>query len=254
MGINFTIDESNSLYVSYGRTGREPTRSDMLNGSDEEILSNVVSEEYVNDLELGWRYTSSKLSLSANLFYMDFQNEISKIGALQERSYMEVTQNVAQSTRSGLELQAMYQAHDNTTIHLNASYMNTNVETYQNGNITYNDVSQIFAPKWLIIPTIRHQFFEKFSALLAGRYASTSFMELSNNPDFIFPSYFILDSQIDYSISKNISISLFVNNISDKLYFTDGAPVDSDFDGLVEGPGYRVQPVRSVYIQFKCLF
>ena len=251
LGTNYSINERNSLYASYGRTGREPTRSDILKGSDEDITNNLVTEEFVNDLELGWRYTNSLVSISANFFHMSFQNEISKIGALQERSYMEVTQNVDQSSRSGIELQAMYKASSNTVIELNATYMTTNVAKYQNGDKTYTDVEQIFAPKWLISPSVTQNLSKSLKARLSGRYASQSFMELSNDPTFTFPSYFILDAQLDYSINDNIQLSASLNNITDELYFTDGAPVDLDFDGNVEGPGYRVQPVRNIYFMLK---
>ncbi|MFT4566413.1 MAG: iron complex outermembrane receptor protein [Saprospiraceae bacterium] len=251
LGTNLSINERNSFYISYGRTGREPTRSDMLNGSEEDIKNNLVTEEFVNDFELGWRYTNNIFSLNANLFHMNFQNEISKIGALQERSYMEVTQNVDESSRSGIELQAMYKASSNTTINLNATYMNTNVTTYQNGDNTFTDVEQIFAPKWLISPSVTQNLSKSLKARVSGRYASQSFMELSNDPTFTFPSYFILDAQLDYSLSDNIQLSASINNITDQLYFTDGAPVDLDFDGNVEGPGYRIQPVRNFYFMLK---
>ena len=43
----------------------------------------------------------------------------------------------------------------------------------------------------------------------------------------------------------SFELSLRVNNIFNELYFTDGAPVDFDFDGTPEEPGFRVQAPRN---------
>lgn len=246
-GINYSLSPIQTIYASYGRAGREPTRSDMLFGTPSDILTNKVREEYVSDLEIGWRLTNKNLSLGANLFFMSFDNEISKIGALQQRSYIEVTQNVDKSARNGLELQALYQASDITTLSMNATYMTTKVDEYDNGMDIFENVEHLFSPKWLINASILHDFSKQLRAQLSGKYSSLSYMELSNNPAFTLPAYYVMDVQLDYNISSQLTLQLMVNNITDRLYYTDGSPVDADFDGIVEGPGYRIQPKRNFY-------
>ena len=241
-GINYNIGSDQSLYFSFGRTAREPTRSDIRNG--------VLQEEYVNDLELGWRKSAANWNIGANLFHMSFENEISQVGALRERSYMEIRQNVPKSRRTGLELEFKYIPSGKVSISFNGAYMNTNVREFDNGTEVLYDVSHIFSPDLVLRPQIDVELSERVGVVLSGRHVSASFMELANISSFILPSHTVVNTQFDIDIGKRSSISLMINNIFDEQYFTDGAPVDLDFDGIVEGPGFRVQPPRHFYIMF----
>ncbi len=250
-GIKYHYSRSGFLYFSFGRTGREPTRSDIFGGTEEEVLNNTVQQEYVNDLEIGWQATRSKAQIKTNIFLMSFENEISKIGALQERSYMEVTQNVKQSIRYGVEIQGKYTLSKLSNVNFNLAYLKTNVKEYTNSDATYNNVEQIFSPHWNITTMYEQKIGQKLNLQISSRYNSRSYMELSNDPSFLLPSYIIFNGQIGYQYNQRAHISLSINNITNQLYYTDGAPVDLDYDGIVEGPGYRVQPPRNVYLVFK---
>src|SRR5690606_14236692 len=49
-GITYKLTDINSLYVSYARANREPSRDDFENNAE-------VKPEQFNDFELGWRHT-----------------------------------------------------------------------------------------------------------------------------------------------------------------------------------------------------
>ncbi len=242
-GLNYQLNDVHSFYASYGRTSREPTRSDIRNGA--------VLEENVNDMELGWRISNENLTLSANVFHMNFTNEISQVGALMERSYMDIRQNVPRSKRSGIELQMGYQVAESTSFTFNASYLTTNVDEFNTGDQTLTDVRHIFAPKWIFRPQFQFDLVNDLEIILSGRYVSTSFMELANLPGFELPAHAVVNTQVNWKLTERFSCSLMLNNLPDEQYFTDGAPVDLDFDGLVEGPGYRIQPPRHFYAVFR---
>jgi len=246
LGLNYSISDQQSIYASFGRAGREPTRSDIRNG--------VLEEEYANDLELGWRIRNEKWSVNANIFNMMFANEITNVGALMERSYMEIRQNVPNSRRSGIEIATTFQPTEKITLDFNAAYMNTNVSEFSNGNQTFTDVQHIFAPKLVLRPQVDFSFSDQVGLILSGRSVSASFMELANIESFELPAHTILNAQLDLDLTSKASVSIMFNNIFDELYFTDGAPVDLDFDGNVEGPGFRVQPPRHFYMIFKVGF
>ena len=263
VGLSYELNSQSSLYASFGRTGREPTRTDILQGDGSAINEfsvvsvldeSIVQEEYVNDFEIGYELNTERLNIAANLFFMDFENEISLVGALAARSYVALRQNIANSSRSGAELQLQYKASSELSFDLNAAYLNTNVDEFDNGTEVFREVEHIFAPNWIISPAATWSPSEKFSLNLNGRYVSESFMELSNDADFGLPSYFILNSRADVQLAPKVTFSLMINNIFDELYFTDGAPVDLDFDGVVEGPGFRIQPPRNFYAMLKIGF
>ena len=240
LGASINLNPASSVYLSYGCSSREPTRTDILNG--------VTKAETVNDVELGLRHEKGQFSLQTNLFYMAFQDEISKIGALQERSYMEIRQNVASSRRLGIELQSSYQASQHWSLSLNAAFMKTNIEQYENTGAVFRDVEQIFAPDWVIQPNIKYHFGNGNHFRLGGRYVSSSFTELSNNSDFLLPAHFILNAQLALQLTDRTKLNFMLSNITDQLYYTEGSPIDIDFDGSVDDIGYRVQPPRHFYI------
>lgn len=242
IGLNYNINDNSQAYLSIGRSGREPTRSDIRNG--------VTQEEYATDLELGWKYNDKRWAVGANLFHMKFDDEISSVGALQAQSYMEIRQNVADSRRSGLELQLGYQSSDALGFSLNGAYMTTNVSEFNNGSETFTDVEHIFAPKLILRPQLEYKLSNTLEFILSGRYVSSSFMELANIPSFNLPAHTVLNAQVNVAITSNANMKIMLNNLTDEQYFTDGAPVDLDFDGIVEGPGFRIQPPRHIYVMF----
>ena len=257
VGIGYALNAKSSIYSSFGRSGREPTRTDILQGDGSGIYDynffsviddDVVKAEYVNDLEIGYRLTGDRLRGSINYFHMSFENEISLVGALAARSYVPLRQNVDKSRRSGVEIVGDVDLNENWNFSLSGSYLTTKVNEFANANSeVLTDVEHIFAPSVILNPGLTYSGADNWSLNLTGRYVSESFMELSNDGEFVLPEFFTLDARLDIKVSRNVNLALMVNNIFDELYFTEGSPVDIDFDGVVEGPGYRVQPPRNFY-------
>jgi iron complex outermembrane receptor protein len=246
VGLSHDLDQSNHLYASWGRTGREPTRTDIVNG--------VMLSEHVSDIEIGWRHLSSHFSVSANFFNMKFKNEIAKIGALVDRSYMEIRQNVPESRRSGIEVLSHYLLSDKIKLSLTAAYMNTNIGSYESSGISFTNVRHILAPDWIIQPTVDFDISDHTSLALSSRYVSQSFAELSNDPAFLVPSHFITNARIKTTLLKNFNLTLVGNNLFNVLYFTEGSPIDVDYNGEVDGMGFRVQPPRNIYVMLSLTF
>ncbi len=263
IGLSYRIDAKNDVYASFGRTGREPTRTDIFLGASDAVYAfnaasiaepDSVQAEFVNDFELGFRHASNKLRLAINGFYMDFQNEISAVGGLAQNSYFVIRQNVASSQRYGVEFNAEYEFESGLTLSLMTTYLQSNVDVFNNGFVETRNRQHVFAPNWIVQPQVSYTIKEKVTLGFNGRYLSKSYMELSNNSDYTIPESLVLNAFVNADINRSISVGLFVNNITNALYFTDGAPVDSDFDGNPEGPGYRVQAPRNVFAKVNFRF
>jgi iron complex outermembrane receptor protein len=89
---------------------------------------------------------------------------------------------------------------------------------------------------------------------LSGRYMGEAYLELTNQDEFILPSFFVTDFGIDARLKNNIHASIMINNLTDELYFTNGAPVDTNFDGANDTPGYIVQPPRHIFAEIEFRF
>ncbi len=269
MGVNYQVSKASSVYASFGRTGREPTRADLLvdpnnfsfiySGNYLSFVNeDLIKSEYVNDLEIGYRYSSTILQFNLNGFYMSFENEIAAIGGLADNSYFPIRKNVESSIRSGIELDLNYKLAENVSFGLMSTYMKTNIESFNDGGETFTDVAHAFTPEIQIAPYVLWTPIEPITIGLDGRYISEAFMELSNNPALTLPSYFVANAHVKWNATKNIELGLWVNNLFDELYFTDGAPVGIDTDGDFVNedvqPGYRVQPPRNLFGSLKVRF
>ena len=95
--------------------------------------------------------------------------------------------------------------------------------------------------------TLNYDFGRRFTVSLTGRYVGESFQEPTNNPAFIMPDFFVADAGFSVRFGEAHHFDIFLNNIFDAQYFTYGAPVDIDFDGTFDEPGYFVQPPRNFY-------
>ena len=137
---------------------------------------------------------------------------------------------------------------------MQTTFMNTYVEKFDSGTEILENKNHVFAPKWMANSSVTWKPISKFQININARYLDESFMELSNDKSYTIPSSFVLNSRASWNIRDAISVSLWVNNILDKQYFTDGAPVDLDYDGISEGPGYRIQAPRSVFLNFSLKF
>ncbi|MEQ9229143.1 MAG: TonB-dependent receptor [Cyclobacteriaceae bacterium] len=253
VGLTYRLGRQSNVYASFGRTGREPTRVDLMQGAFDGVESwnyqaftdkSMVKSEFVNDLEMGYRYASKNFNISVNGFYMAFENEISQVGGLVENSYFALRQNVKNSQRMGLELDTDYSLENGLSFGLMATYMRTKVDEFDTGTDVLKNVEHVFAPKTMVLPSA--QWTNKVLTVgLDARLVSESFMELSNDPEYVLPAYTVLNMQVAYNLSDKISLRARINNLLNELYFTDGAPVDVEFDGTPEGPGYRVQAPRN---------
>lgn len=243
-GLSVAIQPNSTLYYSVGYTGREPTRNDMFGGNDDllpdsmgnAILSNT-KPEYVLDHELGFRLQKSKLNFNANLYYMDFTNEIVLDGKFGPNG-LALTNNVEQSFRTGLELNVIYKLTEQVSLVNNSSFNYSRIK----------EQAETFSP--ILTPPIiinQEAVFSKnnFTIALSGRYQDHSYIDFANEEKL--NSYFLLKSKASYSI-KGFLFSVFLNNLTNAKYFNQGYV---DFDGSKK---YFVQAPTNFYTSVQYSF
>lgn len=255
-GISYNIRSKGQVYASFGRSGREPTRTDILgslqvNASNIGDIRNVnsVEAEFVNDLELGTRWQWDALKLDANLFYMTFENEIAPIGVYIPEGFYQVYLNQESSFRRGLELMLTYPFMKRFEIQAQGAYLDAQISQYAPANqeIVYRDISPILSPKFNASLQFTYRPISSVRLAWRGRYLSEQAMELSDDP-LMVPSSFILDFMADWNFIGDHVLSLQINNLSDELYYTYGAP---DFNG---GPAFLVQAPINIYGSVRFVF
>ena len=259
MGATYEVNDDFSVYSSFGRSGREPTKIDLFGGFRLDSTNyatvrggSLSEEEFVNDFELGARYLTQNLILDGNFYLMNFENEIAPDGATLEFGVGQ-RRNIPKSTRSGFELMWNYLPSKLFRFSGNLAYLNTSVKDLVIDRSVVNNSEQILSPDWIINTQLKINPNEKFNFTFSGRYLGKQFMNLPNNSDFTVPSSLIMDASLAFNFSQTIGLTAFVNNVFNNEYETFGLPVDNDFDGTLER-GFFVQPKRNYYLSLNINF
>ncbi len=225
-GFVYNLTNNSNVYFTVGQSFREPTRTNMFSGNDWLIdgLFNNVKPEKVIDYELGVKHTSSKLTLQANLFYMNFTNEILPSGGTAPNSVGSSVSSPS-SFRKGLEIDFKYNITEYLSFDYNQSLTYTNFENIiVNGNQLDNGKA-ILTPQNIFNLGLT---FNKngFLVGVTSKSQSSSYLDLSN--DNRIDGFTTFNSIIGYE-TNNYSVLLTVNNITSEKYYTNGSMVDRNF-------------------------
>jgi iron complex outermembrane receptor protein len=258
-GATFKLSDATSVYASIGRTGREPTKIDIFGGFSltndnyAEARSDDFGPEYVTDIEAGLKANFQRLAVAANFFYMDFKDEIAPIGEVLAFG-VQKRENIESSYRAGIELEWAYTPMKELTFTGNATVMQAEIEAFTDANgAEFRNITPIFTPSLQINESVEYIIGNGFTVGLTASYLSEQYLTLENNANDVVPSSFVTDSFVAFAY-KNAELKLQVNNLFDETYYTSGAMVDVDFDGVNDEPGYFVNAGRNFFLNLTLNF
>jgi iron complex outermembrane recepter protein len=249
VGATLRLSTAWSTYASFGVNSREPARADMLAGFDNLDTSNVafvgsfdrVRPERAHDLEAGIRYRSALWSVDANMFAMEFRNEILPVGRL---SYIgtPLRTNVRASWRRGAELDATVQATDRVRLAVNATAMRGRIADYRDDESgqSYHGVEPLFTPRFTSAQRISVELTRSLSVAGAGRYASRAQLNNTGDATLTLPAFYAADLSADWTRGIH-GISLYVNNATNSRRFASGHVSFGE-------ARYYVLPPRNVFL------
>lgn len=247
-GISYIHNENNQVYLSYGRANREPRRSDFENG--------LFTAERLDDLELGWRYTSSSIRINTNVFYMNYKDQLVLTGAIDDVGAA-IRATSGKSYRFGIEVDASVDVSKNLRIQPNiALSRNENVDFIfrRDGElVNLGNTNLAYSPELVAGNAVLYKPIDNLEIGLLSKFVSDQYMGNIDSDASKLDSYFINDLNIIYSIGKvafikEIVISGLINNIFNKEYVSNGYffTFDDDFSDpgvvtTIEGAGYYPQ-------------
>ena len=231
VGITYHLADQHSLYGSVGRTGREPTRFDLLGGTTINEANifvlqtpNTVRPEYVVDMELGYRLHTDEIDLDVNGFMMQFTDEIAPIGRYIDQWFVQLRENVSRSSRWGAEFQATWRPAHNLSVHGTATWMQTNIEAYTPADlgVTYADVEAVLSPRVLGSIWVEYQPVDLLGVRAAMRHAGKSWLDLANTPSLTLDGFTVVDLAATLHVQRH-RLTIQANNILSEAYAVNGA-------------------------------
>jgi iron complex outermembrane receptor protein len=247
-GASYSLNPGNQLYVSYGRASREPRRSDFEQG--------VFTPEILDDYELGWRFTGENNTLSANLYYMDYKDQLVLTGQLDDSGGF-IRETSGNSYRAGLEVEGdfrvLQQLHVRPNIAL-SSNKNKDYTTSRDGELVNLGTTNIsFSPSFIAGNSIDYSPTQNLQVALLSKYVGEQYLGNIDSQTSKLDAYFLNDFSVNYTITnlsfaKSLVLQGLVNNIFDVKYISNGYfyTYDDDFSTpgtvtTIEGAGFYPQ-------------
>ena len=247
-GASYSLNQGNQLYVSYGRASREPRRSDFEQG--------VFTPEILDDYELGWRFTGENNTLSANLYYMDYKDQLVLTGQLDDSGGF-IRETSGNSYRAGLEVEGdfkvLQQLHVRPNIAL-SSNKNKDYTTSRDGELVNLGTTNIsFSPSFIAGNSIDYSPTQNLQIALLSKYVGEQYLGNIDSQTSKLDAYFLNDFSVNYTITdlsfaKSLVLQGLVNNIFDVKYISNGYfyTYDDDFSTpgtvtTIEGAGFYPQ-------------
>jgi iron complex outermembrane receptor protein len=217
-GVRFDATPSVGLYASIGRLSREPARSDMLNGEDNASMPydlHAVKPERVVDGEAGVVVKRSGFVGRADVYAMEFDNEIALTGELSEIG-LPVRRNTGRSRRRGVELDLSWTPSPRWRLGANGALSRDRIGAWTqyydvydaNGAwlesvpVVHHDVPPLLTPSVILNGNAEWKPTRDLALLVSGRWVDSSPLDNTGNPDFRTPSWFDLDGQAALSLAR----------------------------------------------------
>ena len=258
LGFTYTLNPGNSLYVSYARANKEPNRNDFESNAVD------VQHEELNDFELGWRHESDRLRLNANVYYMQYNNQLVLSGALDNVGEY-LRENVDKSYRLGLELDASIVLTEQLSLVSNFALSKNKIQDLtinrDDAVQNLNDTNIAFSPDLITTHALEYAPNTKFRAALIGKYVGEQYLSNTDTEASKLDSYFVTDFNFTYTLPVNnvfdsIVFTGMVNNLFDLKYVDRGYTYLDTWSGptATEIQGYYPQATRNFLLGMTLMF
>lgn len=304
LGLNYQLakvpgEYEASVYTNFAVASRTPADVDIYDANTPGVFpsleiedSTVIADgviyqfgdptfetERVYDFELGGTYQTPKYSLSANLYWMDFDNEIINYGGINPNTGQVATVNADGSYRAGIELSAKWQATDALSLggnfSLNRYRIKDFVDTLTVYDDFYNEIGEqvveykdrhgLAFPEWLG-NLVASYATDRYGVTLRVQGAGKQYMEFLNVDSLAIDPFVVASLTGRYTFDDvlgfgDLTLTGTVDNLFDKKYVRSGygwngayAPTAGDPVTVYSVAEYYVAAERSYYVQLSWEF
>lgn len=245
---NFFNPKINALYLitpqqkligSVSIANREPQRSDLK----ESIKGNgnkPIQPERLYDFEIGHSFDNGKWNINTNLYYMKYHNQLVQTGQLASNGYR-YQQNVKNSYRLGVELDADYIIDNRWSVGANFTLSRNKIKNYTAYYNLYNNVDDFelvgqvsdyfkstdisFSPSLIGAANLTYKPFlrQGLLATLTAKYVGKRFYDNTSSRNKELSDYLLMDFNLIYSLKlkgiKLLEFQLVLNNLLNKHYY-----------------------------------
>ncbi|HET6527643.1 MAG TPA: TonB-dependent receptor [Balneolaceae bacterium] len=229
-GITYN-SQHHRAFVSFSVGNKEPTRDEYVNSTPE----NRPKHETLYDWEAGYHASFQRFFAGVNFYYMDYKNQLILTGEINDVGAY-IRQNVPDSYRAGIELQAGMQLLPNVEWSGNATFSRNKIDEYTyyidnydtGGQETtvYENTSIAFSPNFIGSSIFRYSN-NGFWAELSTKYVSRQYLDNTQTLSRSLDPYLVNDLRLGYSwkeapMVQKIEATLQINNLFNEMYESNG--------------------------------
>ena len=234
-GFSWQLTRSGSLYASVAMGHREPSRSD-IKESIKSGREDEIRPERMLDYEFGYNYAGTRFALGANVYLMEYKDQLLATGLLSETGYA-IKQNVPRSYRRGIELTAGAQvfswlrAEGNLTLSTNKILDYTNYVDLYDNSTDWNFVGQqkehfdktdiLLSPRAIGMAALTFTPLKALEIKLSWKYVGKQYWDNTASEERMLKAYDIFALQAHYALTDNVKMSIFVDNLLSRKYEAD---------------------------------
>lgn len=226
VGASYSIGSGHRVYASYSRASKEPNRSDFTDSPE------APKPEYLDDFEFGYGFEGRNIKASANVYYMNYKDQLVPTGELNNTGYA-IRMNVDKSYRLGVELQGEYTPVKWFTWSLNATFSDNVIKGLRMSDDTVKDTKIAFSPSVVAANLFSFRPVQPMRIDFSSRYVGKQYMSNNNIPESELDGYFVSNIGLSYDFRRGKILPAFtlrgqVNNVFNEMYVSNGAIYGTD--------------------------
>jgi iron complex outermembrane receptor protein len=246
-GINYNIDDRWNTYASFGYTSREPRLANLYSAEESyygatpqfavdtsggnityDFNKPIAKPERLLDIECGVSMRSASTQLSANVFWMEFTDELVKNGQV-DIFGQPVTSNAERSRHIGVEIDGTVSVNETFSVSGNLSLSRNRLVRYtiiENGSpVTLDDNPIAGFPD--VLSNVRFTYRnDVLTASLLTKYVGAFYTDNFKNENNKNDAYTVANAELLYRLPRIIgsqfTIRAEVRNLFNRLYFMSG--------------------------------
>lgn len=257
VGLNWTPTKHWRLFASVAQAHKEPTRNNYTDG----YFTERPRAERLTDYELGATYTAKNWHVGANLYWMDYKDQLVLTGELNEIGEA-VSANVPKSYRAGIELQGGFSLPFGLSWEGNLTLSRNRIRDFKEtiygydddwndlpaAVIDHGDTHIAFSPDIIAGSNLSYTY-KGLRTSLHTQFVSEQYMSNADVAAHKLDAYCVSNLDVSYtfspkSLAKNASIGVTVYNLFNEEYENNGwasSSYQNTPDTRVNYTGYAAQ-------------
>ncbi|MEL6593280.1 MAG: TonB-dependent receptor, partial [Bacteroidota bacterium] len=241
-GVTLQLNANSQLYTSFAISNREPVRTDFIDAPNDRI----PEHENLIDYELGYRLKTKAFRFNANLYFMDYKNQLVLNGELNDVGSA-LRQNVEDSYRAGIELIADARLTPWMSLAANATFSRNKISAfeefvydYDNGGIIFNQYENTdiaFSPNVIAGATLNFTPAKNLNIDWVHKYVGRQYLDNTGQVSRSLAPFYVSQLRAHYDWkpewAKQIRFGVQVNNLFNAQYEPNGYTFSYKFGGEV---------------------